>query len=81
MQWIIKLLIDEEGIRSTPSIYISILLAYLENQNWKDASYTLNAFKSLEMQPEEEMAFLYLQDIITRQDTEMLEGLLCYLKA
>lgn len=79
MKKMIKLLIEEEGIRRTPSIYISILLAYLEQFNWSEAEHILHAFQNLELKDEEKDTFLYLKDLIYARDTESINTLLAYL--
>lgn len=79
MKKLIKLLIEEEGIRRTPSIYISILLAYLEQCQWEEAKHILHVFQDLELKEEEKDAFLYLKDLIYARDTESISTLLAYL--
>lgn len=79
MKRLIKLLIEEEGIRRTPSIYISILLAYLEVLNWIEAEHILRSFESLDLQDEEKYAFLYLKDLILARDKEAIKTLFMFL--
>ena len=79
MKRLVKLLIDEEGAKHTSSIYISILLAYLEASNWSEIERILRIFETLDLQAEEEDAFLYLRDLILSQDKEAIEALLMYL--
>lgn len=79
MKEFVKLLIEEKGIRSTPSIYISIILAYLEMLNWDEAAYIVTCMQNLEMAVEEEGAFLYLRNIILQKDESALKSLLVYL--
>lgn len=79
MQRMIKLLIEEEGIRRTPSIYISILLAYLEQFSWGEAEHILQVFQDLELKDEEKDAFLYLKNLIYERDIESINTLLTYL--
>ena len=81
MRSLVKLLIYDKGIRSTPSIYISILLAYLEIHNGDEASKMSEIVNSLEMKPEEEGAFDYLKPIVLNKDEVKLAELLIYLKA
>ena len=81
MKSFVKLLTTQEGIRSTPSIYISILLAYLEVLNWEEADEIIHIMQSLELKAEEELVFLYLENIVSRRDQESLEALWAYLKA
>lgn len=79
MKRFVKLLIEEVGIRRTPSLYISILLAYLDMFNWDEARKTLQIFETLDMQIEEKHAFLYLKDLTLAQDKEALKELFTYL--
>lgn len=79
MKRLVKLLIEEVGVRQTPSLYISILLAYIEVFNWDEAEKTLQIFDALDLQTEERHAFLYLKDLTLAQDKETIKELFTYL--
>lgn len=81
MELFVKLIINDSRIRSTPSIYISIMLTYLELLNWEEAEYIVGIMKDLELEPEEALAFNYLKDIVNRKDEEAVTDLLAYLQA
>ena len=79
MKRLIKLLIEEEGAKHTSSVYISILLAYLQIPNWVEAKRSIRFLKTIDLQVEEKYAFLYLKDLILEQDQEAIDALLTYL--
>jgi len=79
MKRLIKLLIEEEGAKHTSSVYISILLAYLQTSNWVEAKRSIRFFETIDLQAEEKYAFLYLKDLILEQDQEAIDALLTYL--
>ena len=79
MKHLVRLLISQHDIRRTPSIYISILLAYLEMKDWNQAQGIIHIMETLEMRPEEKEAYLYLKQIIYGHDEAELEDLWNYL--
>lgn len=79
MKRLVKLLIEEKGIRRTPSIYISIVLAYLEAYKWKEAEDTIQVLDSLELLLEEEQVCLYLKKLVQTQIEVDVQNLCEYL--
>lgn len=79
MKHLVKMLIEENDIRRTPSIYVSIILAYLEMKKWDDAKYIIHVMQELEMRSEENIVYVYLARIINQQDEKELEDLWSYL--
>lgn len=79
MKNLVKLLIETNGIRSTPAIYISILLAHLEMEHWDEAKYIVKIMQDLDMKQEETDAYFYLKQIVSAHDKEALEDLWAYL--
>ncbi|MBP3888104.1 MAG: hypothetical protein J6F30_10770 [Cellulosilyticum sp.] len=80
MKHLVKLLITQKGIRRTPSIYISIILAYLEMKEWTKAQSIVEVMEALEMRPEEAEAYQYLKHLIQSHNQEDLEDLWAYLR-
>lgn len=79
MQSLIKILIEEEGIRRTPSIYLSILLAYLETYKWNDVNKTLQILESLDLLYEEKQSYLYLKELALTRNRHSIQNLFQYL--
>lgn len=81
MKVLIKFLVSKKHIDTVAGVYISIGLAYLENQNWQEAKAIMNILQELELKPEEEQVFLYLKDIVQSQNEEERINLISYLSA
>lgn len=81
MKIYVKLLIQENTIRSTPSIYISMMIAYLKSSQWKEAERIANFLESMSLKHEEACACHYLRRLALDQDEKQIEALLTYLGA
>lgn len=79
MKTFLKFLISKNRIDTVASIYISIELAYLENQNWHEAQAIMRILQELTLKPEEEQVFLYLKDIVLNQNEKERIELIRYL--
>lgn len=81
MKLLIKFLISRKQIETVAGIYISIVLAYLEEQNWREAKAIINILQEIILKPEEEQVLHYLQDIIQNHDEFERRRLFNYLSA
>lgn len=64
----VRLVVCAKGPRSTPSIYLSIMIAYLEQGKWQEAQATSQLIQSMSLLSEENLAFQYLNQLMLQKD-------------
>lgn len=69
----IRSIIMEKGIRSTFSIYISIILAYLEEYKWQDARRFMRILKGEPLEYEQKLVYYYLNELLLSKDKRVIK--------
>lgn len=79
MEDLIKCIVNQEGRVHSITIYFSILIAYLELANWKEASKILKLIKQHALDQDETKVFDYLFFLYKDRNVALIKQLVTYL--
>lgn len=79
MEDLIKCIVKQQGRVHAITIYFSILIAYLEQSNWKEARKILNLIQNNFLDPDEQRVFLYLSFLYDQREVVLIQKLSAYL--
>lgn len=78
---LVRRVIEEQGRRSDCSIYISIILAYMEEQKWEDARMFLKLAYQTRESYEEQVSLRFIGTILQSENVEESKLLLTAIKS
>lgn len=78
---LIRRVIEEQGRRSDCSIYISIILAHMEEQKWEDARMFLKLAYQTRESYEEQVSLRFIGTILKSENLEESKLLLTAIKS
>lgn len=79
MEEIIRFVVCQKGRLRTPSFYLSILIAYLEDANWLEATKIHQLLQAMVLTEMEQDALTYLGKLLKSKDQVLILSLAHYL--
>jgi len=79
MEDLIKCIVKQQGRVHDITIYFSILIAYLEQSNWREAKKILTLIEHNSLDKDEHKVFLYLSFLYKKRKVAQIHKLSSYL--